>query len=338
MTSCFSPLSVSIDWNLSNSMPVSTPFSMMNRTGCRFSMISTPSSSASSSSHGEALKYFRVLRAMTFTSVAPSRFDGPAAVHRRVADADDQHALADRVDVAEVDRLEPVDADEDLVGVVPAGNLQLLAFRRAAADEHCVEPALVEQRLQAVDRRVVADVHAHVDDVADLLVEDLLGQPERRDVDPHQAAGSRQLLEDRGRVAERHQVVGDRQRRWTRADEGDLLPVLFGGCPRQQVLHLPAIVGGDALQPADGNRLPIDAPAPAGRLARPIARAPQDPREHVRFPIEHVSVGETALGDEADVLGDVGVGRTGPLAVDDPVVVVRIANVGWTHRVVIIGR
>ena len=38
-----------------------------------------------------------------------------AAVHRRVADADDQHALADRVDVAEVDRLEPLDADEDLI-------------------------------------------------------------------------------------------------------------------------------------------------------------------------------------------------------------------------------
>ena len=32
-----------------------------------------PSSSASSSSHGEALKYLRVLRAMTLTSVAPSR-------------------------------------------------------------------------------------------------------------------------------------------------------------------------------------------------------------------------------------------------------------------------
>ena len=46
---------------------------MMNRTGCRFSTISTVSSSASSSSQGDALKYLRVLRAMTFTSVAPRR-------------------------------------------------------------------------------------------------------------------------------------------------------------------------------------------------------------------------------------------------------------------------
>ena len=51
-----------------------------------------------------------------------------AAVHRGVADADDQHALADRVDVTEVDRLEPLDADEDLIGLVAAGNLELLAF------------------------------------------------------------------------------------------------------------------------------------------------------------------------------------------------------------------
>jgi len=35
--------------------------------------MSMPSSSASSSSQGEALKYLRVLRAMTLTSVAPRR-------------------------------------------------------------------------------------------------------------------------------------------------------------------------------------------------------------------------------------------------------------------------
>ena len=55
-------------------MPVSLPFSTMKRTGDRFSRISTCSSSASSSSHGDALKYLRVLREITFTSVAPRRF------------------------------------------------------------------------------------------------------------------------------------------------------------------------------------------------------------------------------------------------------------------------
>ncbi len=70
---CTSLPSFSSLTNLSNSMPVSTPFSMMNRTGWRFSRMWMPSSSASSSSQGDALKYLRVLRAMTFTSVAPRR-------------------------------------------------------------------------------------------------------------------------------------------------------------------------------------------------------------------------------------------------------------------------
>ena len=64
----------SCEVNLSNSMPVSLPFSMMKRTGDRFSRMSTCSSSASSSSQGDALKYLRVRREITFTSVAPRRF------------------------------------------------------------------------------------------------------------------------------------------------------------------------------------------------------------------------------------------------------------------------
>jgi hypothetical protein len=73
ITSWCSLPSVSTDWNWSNSIPVSVPFSMTKRTGWRFSTISMPSSSASSSSQGDALKYLRVLRAMTFTSSAPRR-------------------------------------------------------------------------------------------------------------------------------------------------------------------------------------------------------------------------------------------------------------------------
>src|SRR5262249_3909070 len=74
-----------------------------------------------------------------------------AAVHRGVADADDQHALANRLGVAERDALQPVDADVDvLAGFVAAGDLQLLAARRAGADEDRVElRLLVKQRLEA---------------------------------------------------------------------------------------------------------------------------------------------------------------------------------------------
>ena len=62
-----------------------------------------------------------------------------AAVHGRVADADDQHALADLLDVAEVRRREPLDADVDVRRRLrAAGDVEILARRRAAADEHGV--------------------------------------------------------------------------------------------------------------------------------------------------------------------------------------------------------
>jgi hypothetical protein len=85
----------------------------------------------------------------------------------------------------------------------------------------------VEQGLQALDRRVVANVHAHVEDHADLFVEHLLGQAERRDVRAHQAAGLAELLEDRDFVAEGHEVVGHGQRRGAGADAGRPLAVLL---------------------------------------------------------------------------------------------------------------
>ncbi len=102
---------------------------------------------------------------------APESPRRTTAVHGGVADADDQDTRADRVDVTEGDRLEPVDADEDVRVdlVVATGDVQLLAARRADADEDRVE-ALVEQRAQAGDRRVVADLDAHVEDhLASLL-------------------------------------------------------------------------------------------------------------------------------------------------------------------------
>ena len=71
--------------------------------------------------------------------------------------------------------------------------------------------------------------------------------------------------------------------------------------------------------------------APARRLARPIARAPEDAREHVRLAVQHVRVGVPPLRDQPDVLGHVGVRRTRPLAIDDLVEVARIFDVGRLH-------
>ena len=78
----------------------------------------------------------------------------------------------------ERDRFQPGDADVDAVGVVAARQLQFLALRRAGADEHGIKTALVEQLPHARDGRAEAQVGAHADDIADLLVQHLRGQPE----------------------------------------------------------------------------------------------------------------------------------------------------------------
>ena len=72
-----------------------------------------------------------------------------AAVHGRVADADDQHALADLVDVAErdADSSQSMPMWMSVARLLAAGQVELLAARRAGADEHGVERRLaVEQR------------------------------------------------------------------------------------------------------------------------------------------------------------------------------------------------
>ena len=96
------------------------------------------------------------------------------------------------------------------IGVVAAGELEVLAARRATADEHRVVP-LAEQRSHALHPRRVPNVHPHVDDHRDLLVEHLGREPEGGDVGAHQATGLVLPLDDHDLVPERHQIVGHRQ-------------------------------------------------------------------------------------------------------------------------------
>jgi len=102
---------------------------------------------------------------------------------------------------------------------------------------------------------------------------------------------------------------------------------------RQQIVDVVTQVGGDALEPADGDRLFLNADAPAGGLARTVTGPAENAREDVGPTVEHVRLGEAALGDEPDVLRHVRVGRAGPLAVHDPVVVVRVGDVGRLHPI-----
>ena len=165
----------------------------------------------------------------------------------------------------------------------------------------------------------------------DLFRQHLFRQPKSGNIGAHQAARLVLFLENRDLIAERHQIIGYGQGGGTGADAGDAFAVFLGRNLRQQVVDFSAQIGGDALQTADRNRLAIQAASPAGRLARAVAGAAQDRRKHIRFPIQHVGVGISALRDEADVLGNIGVRGACPLAINDFVEIVRVLNVSGFH-------
>src|SRR6185312_2554613 len=116
-------------------------------------------------------------------------------------------------------------------------------------------------------------------------------------------------------------------------DAGDALAVLQLGSLGQTAGDIVPVIGRDALQPADRDRLVLDATAPTGRLAGAITHASEDSRKHVGVTVHHVGVGEPSLGDQTDVFGDISVGRTCPLAIHDSMKVVGVRSIGGLHSV-----
>ena len=115
------------------------------------------------------------------------------------------------------------------------GSLSSLPFGAPLPMNTASKPPVSMSFLRLSDARAVTDLGAHVDDVADLFGEHGLGQTEGRDVRAHETARHLPLLEDHDFVAERQQVVGDRERRRTRADARDALAVLLPRDRRQAV-------------------------------------------------------------------------------------------------------
>src|SRR5690606_3331808 len=263
-----------------------------------------------------------------------------AAVHGGVAAAQHDHPAPDPLGVLEGHRGQPVDADVD-VGprLLAAGNVEVAPAGRAAADEDRVE-TFREQPLHGFHALAGTQLDAEVEDVADLLVDDGLGQAEMRDLAADEAARLRILLDDRDVVAERQQVAGDRERRRAGADAGDPEAVR-GPALRQPRPDVLLEVGGHALEPADRHRLGatpgdfrvLDATAPAGRFTGPVAGPAENAGENVGPPVDHVRIGVAPLRDQADVFGNWGVCRTCPLAIDDLVEVSWIANIRGSHYV-----
>ncbi len=87
------------------------------------------------------------------------------------------------------------------------------------------------------------------------------------------------------------------------------------------------------LEAADRDRFVLDSTAPAGRLAGAIAHPAQYAGEHVGLAIEQIGVGKAPLGNEPDVLRYVGVRGTGPLAVYNAMIMLRIRGICRVHLV-----
>jgi hypothetical protein len=241
--------------------------------------------------------------------------------------------------MAEVHRGQPVDADVNVgLGFLATRDVELAAAWCTAADEHRIE-SFGQQRLHRADVLTTAKLDAQVQDVADFFVDHLLGQAEARHLRAHEATGLLVAVEHRDRVALRRQVARHGQRGRARTDTGHTLAVLRLR-PRDHCAHFVALeVGGHAFQPADGHRLGLGArritllhaPATASRLAGAVAGAAQHAGKDVAYPVDHVGVVVATLRDQADVFGDGGVGRTGPLAIDDLVEVRGVGHVRGQH-------
>ena len=223
-------------------------------------------------------------------------------------------------------------------GFLAARHVEIAAARGTRADEDGVV-AFGQHGLHRVDLLVAKLDVADAGDEADFLVDHRLGQTEVRDLGADETAELGILIVDHELVAQHGEVACHGQRGRTAADAGDALAVLRRRLGHAGLHVVVLVVGGDALEAADRDRLllafdeglVLDAAAPAGRLAGAVARPPEDSRKDVRLPVDHVGVRIPAMGDQADVLGNRGMGRTGPLAIDYFVEVVGILDVCRLH-------
>src|SRR5579864_2789419 len=256
---------------------------------------------------------------------------GAAAVHRGVAAAENNDALADAGGMAERDGRQPVDADMDVFGrFLAAGNVEIAAARRAAADEDRVV-ILLEQRLQAIDALAEFRLRLKRQDVAALLVQHAFGQAEFGNLRAHHAAGERIGVVDGDVITERQKIARHGQRCRSGTDQRDALAVLGGRRLWHAAADIVLRVGANALQTTDRNRFFLDAAAPAGRLTRTVAGSAQNAWKDVRFPVDHVGVGIAAGRNQADIFRHRRVRRARPLAIHHFVEVVRIGYVGRRH-------
>ena len=261
------------------------------------------------------------------TSLRAQPQGGAGRVDGRVAAADDHDPVAQVHLFAQGHRAQEGHAVEHALGLVLAGDAQLLGLVGANGQKDGGE-ALVKQLVDVPDGVVELQLDAQAQDLVDLAVQHLVGQAVGRDADPGHAASHRQRFKDGDLVAHARQKVGRGETRRTGADDGHAPLVLWRQLGRRlgvgvqlPVLLWPALpiplvidrVGDEALEGADGHRA-VQLAAVALGLAGMVADAAHGRREGVVLLDDLQRLLVALLGDEGDVALGAGVGRAGGLA------------------------
>src|SRR6266436_8272492 len=152
---------------------------------------------------------------------------GTAAIHRRIAAAQDDNAPAYFVGVAERDAGEPVYADVDVcAGFLASGNFELTPARRAATDKDRVM-AFAEKRFHGIDALAQTQLGPQLEDVIYFFIEHGFRQAEFRDLRAHHSARAGIRIIEHAVIAQGQEIARHCERCGTRADQRDALAVFL---------------------------------------------------------------------------------------------------------------
>ena len=202
-------------------------------------------------------------------------------VHRRVAAADNDDALAGMVELAFVESAQEGDA-VGAVGRIGAGDVQLVAGLGADADEHGVEVALdIGEADVLADARVEPHFHAHVEDALHFGIDDLArravgGQAEGQHTSKFVAG-----FEDDAAMAAAAQLVSGRHAGHAAANDGDALAGLDFGLRECETIFN-GVVAEELLDRVDADVF-LDLDPVATALAGRRADAAHDRGKRVGF-------------------------------------------------------
>ena len=222
---------------------------------------------------------------------------------------------------------QPVNADMDIItGFLSAGNVQIAPFRRAGANKDRIE-RLGEKVFQAVDALAQPHLRAHGRDIAHFLIQHFFGQAEFGDLRADHAAGFSLAVKYNKIITKGGEIACNRHRGGASPDQRDPFAVFLFGHFGHAGGNITLIIGRDPFEAADRHRFFLDAAAPTGWLAGAVAGAAQNARKHIGFPVDHKGIGIAAFGDQTDIFRHRSVGGTGPLAVNNLMIIIRIFRI-----------